>query len=119
MVVQASHRGRRGHHGGRFNPKGMPALYLGLDPMTAIMEAAQGFPRKSEPLVLCTYEIDCEDFIACRIEDEQRTAGVETVEIACPWFAEAATGREPGFPAGRQATPGRRRRGTDRAEFRP
>src|SRR5262249_792496 len=33
-------------HGGRFNPKGTPALYLALDPMTAIKEAAQGFARK-------------------------------------------------------------------------
>ena len=82
-------------HGGRFNPKGMPALYLGLDPMTAIKEAAQGFPHKFEPLVLCTYEIDCEDVIYCRTEDEQRAVGVETVEMACPWFAEAAAGREP------------------------
>ena len=37
-------------HGGRFNPRGTPALYLALDPMTAIKEAAQGFARKFEPL---------------------------------------------------------------------
>ena len=53
-------------HGGRFNPKGMPALYVALDPMTAIKEAAQGFAHKFEPYVLCTYEIDCEDVIDLR-----------------------------------------------------
>jgi RES domain-containing protein len=39
-------------HGGRFNPRGTPALYLALDPMTAIKEASQGFAHKLEPCVL-------------------------------------------------------------------
>ena len=82
-------------HGGRFNPKGTPALYLSLDPMTAIKEAAQGFARKFEPYVLCTYEIDCEDVIDLRDEEERRAAGISQDELACPWFAEAAAGREP------------------------
>jgi RES domain-containing protein len=82
-------------HGGRFNPKGTPALYLSLDPMTAIKEAAQGFVRKFEPYVLCTYEIDCEDLIALRKEEERSAASVGMDELACPWFAEAAAGRQP------------------------
>ena len=62
-------------HGGRFNPKGTPALYVALDPMTAIKEAAQGFARKFEPCVLCTYEIDCEDVVDLRGErPPQRSA---------------------------------------------
>jgi RES domain-containing protein len=71
-------------HGGRFNPKGTPALYLSLDPMTAIKEAAQGFARKFEPYVLCTYEIDCEEVIALRNEDERSAAGVGMDALACP-----------------------------------
>jgi RES domain-containing protein len=82
-------------HGGRFNPKGTPALYLSLDPMTAIKEAAQGFAHKFEPYVLCTYEIDCEDVIALRDDEERRAAGVGMDELASPWFAEAAAGRQP------------------------
>jgi RES domain-containing protein len=82
-------------HGGRFNPAGTPALYLSLDPMTAIKEAAQGFVRKFEPYVLCTYEIDCEDLIALRKEEERSAASVGMDELACPWFAEAAAGRQP------------------------
>lgn len=82
-------------HGGRFNPKGTPALYLSLDPMTAIKEAAQGFAHKFEPYVLCTYEIDCEDVIDLRDEEERRAAGVGIDVLACPWFAEAAAGRQP------------------------
>jgi RES domain-containing protein len=82
-------------HGGRFNPKGTPALYLSLDPMTAIKEAAQGFAHKFEPCVLCAYEIDCDDVIDLRGEKERRAAGVGEDELACPWFADAAAGREP------------------------
>jgi len=82
-------------HGGRFNPKGMPALYLALDPVTAIKEAAQGFAHKFEPLVLCTYEIDCEDVVDLRAEADRRSAGVAAQDTACAWFPEAAQGREP------------------------
>jgi RES domain-containing protein len=59
--------------------------------MTAIKEAAQGFAHKFEPYVLCAYEIDCEDVIDLR--DEAANVGMD--ELACPWFAEAAAGREP------------------------
>jgi RES domain-containing protein len=82
-------------HGDRFDPKGIPALCLALDPMTAIKEAAQGFARKFEPLVLCTYEIDCADVVDCRTEGDRRAAGVEIADMASAWFAEAAAGREP------------------------
>jgi RES domain-containing protein len=82
-------------HGGRFNPKGTPALYLALDPMTAIKEAAQGFAHKFEPYVLCTYEVDCDDVVDLGKEQRRRAAGVGEEEIACAWFAEAASRREP------------------------
>ena len=82
-------------HGGRFNPKGTPALYVALDPMTAVKEAAQGFARKFEPCVLCTYEIDCEDVVDLRAEADRRAAGVAEEDMACAWFAEAAAGRDP------------------------
>jgi RES domain-containing protein len=82
-------------HGGRFNPKGTPALYVALDPMTAIKEAAQGFARKFEPCVLCTYEIDCEDVVDLRSEKTRRAARTSREDMACAWFADAAAGREP------------------------
>ncbi len=82
-------------HGGRFNPKGTPALYVALDPMTAVKEAAQGFARKFEPCVLCTYEIDCEDVFDLRAEADRRAAGVAEEDMACAWFADAAAGRDP------------------------
>ena len=61
----------------------MPALYLALDPMTAIKEAAQGFAHKFEPYVLCTYEIDCEDMADFRTEVGRRPAGVALEDMAC------------------------------------
>jgi RES domain-containing protein len=82
-------------HGGRFNPKGTPALYVALDPMTAIKEAAQGFARKFEPYVLCTYEIDCDDVVDLRGENERRQARIRNEDMASAWFADAAAGREP------------------------
>ena len=82
-------------HGGRFNPKGTPALYLALDPIAAIKEASQSFARKFEPCVLCSYEVDCEDVVDLRTAPAQKAAGVDPVDMACPWFAEAAAGRLP------------------------
>ena len=82
-------------HGGRFNPKGTPALYVSLDPITAIKEAAQRFAHKFEPSVLCAYEIDCEDIVDLRDEEKRKAAGVASDEMACPWFAEAAAHRDP------------------------
>lgn len=82
-------------HGGRFNPKGAPALYLALDPITAIKESSQGFARKFEPCVLCTYEVDCEDIVDLRTAPARAAAGVDSAEMDCPWFAEAAAGRTP------------------------
>ena len=82
-------------HGGRFNPKGTPALYVALDPMTAIKEEAQGFARKFEPYVLCTYEIDCDDVVDLRGENERRQARISNEDMASAWFADAAAGREP------------------------
>ena len=117
-------------HGGRFNPKGTPALYVALDPMTAIKEAAQGFARKFEPLVLCTYEIDCDDVVDLRAEAGRQSAGIAEEDMACAWFAEAAAGREPpSWRLARQAHRGRRgrahrgelrsSRGTRRRQSRP
>jgi len=82
-------------HGGRFNPKGTPALYLALDPMTAIKEAAQGFAHKFEPCVLCSYDVDCEDLVDLRTDTDRTAAGVAFGDMAGAWFADAAAGREP------------------------
>lgn len=82
-------------HGGRFNPKGTPALYLGLAPMTAIKEASQGLALKIEPLVLCSYEVDCEDILDLTAADGLKTAGVAASDLACGWMLLAHGGQAP------------------------
>jgi len=81
--------------GARFNPKGMPALYLSLKVLTAIKEANQGFARKIDPCVLCSYEIACEGVADLRTEATCDAEGVAFVDLDCPWFTLLAAGREP------------------------
>ena len=69
-------------HGGRFNPKGTPTLYLSLDPMTAIREASQGFAHKFEPCILCTYEVDNEDIVDLATEAGRQGASGEAADLA-------------------------------------
>jgi RES domain-containing protein len=72
-------------HGGRFNPKGVPALYLSLDLVTAVREANQGFAARIEPCVLCSYDVDCEDILDLRTNEVRDAAGVSFDELASPW----------------------------------
>lgn len=46
-------------NGGRWNTVGLPALYTSERFETAWLEAQQGFPFKTQPLTLCSYEVDC------------------------------------------------------------
>lgn len=46
-------------NGGRWNAVSMPALYTSERFETAWLEAQQGFPFKTQPLTLCTYQVDC------------------------------------------------------------
>lgn len=81
--------------GARFNPKGMRALYLALDVMTAVKEANQGFARKIEPCVLCSYEVLCDDIVDLRTPAGRTAASVDFADMACAWFADLAARREP------------------------
>jgi RES domain-containing protein len=82
-------------HGGRFNAKGIPALYLTLDPMTAIKEANQGFAHKIEPCVLCAYDVDCDDIIDLSVAEGRAAHRVAQEDMAAGWFSFLAEGRDP------------------------
>jgi RES domain-containing protein len=82
-------------HGGRFNPKGVAALYLALDPMTAVKEANQGFAHKIEPCVLCSYDVDCEDIVDLRTDKARGASRAASEDMAAAWFSFLAEGREP------------------------
>ena len=72
-------------HGGRFNPKGTPALYLSFTAPTALAEYNQGFPHRPQPSTLCAYEIDCEDILNLIDGDQRKIALISLSEIACAW----------------------------------
>ena len=83
-------------HGGRFNRRGIPALYTSLDPLTAIYEATP-LGRPMQPLTLCAYEIDAEPVFDAGDAKQRRTMGVDNSDLDCPsWEAEMLAG---GIPA--------------------
>ncbi len=72
-------------NGGRFNPKGIAALYLSLATPTALAEYNQGFPHRPQPSTLCAYEIDCKDILNLFEGDQRKKAGISLSEMACAW----------------------------------
>jgi RES domain-containing protein len=82
-------------HGGRFNPKGVPALYLGLTIESAFGEITQGLAEKFKPCVIVCYDADCEDIADLRTEAGRAEQDVSLDEMACGWFSLIAEGREP------------------------
>jgi RES domain-containing protein len=82
-------------HGGRWNPKGLPALYLGNDIMGVVAEMSHGFGDRIRPLTMCAYTVDCEDIADLTTGDGRAEHGVDAAAIACPWFLIAADGGEP------------------------
>lgn len=82
-------------HGGRFNPKGMPALYTSRRFETAWLEAQQGFPFKAQPLTLCAYEVDCADVLDLTDPAERARLGVAAADLGCAWEDLADRGLEP------------------------
>ena len=81
-------------HGGRFNLKGVAALYLSLDTSTAILEATQGFGSRFPPLTLVTYEVDCADLVDLTAAGALRRHRASRADLACAWLTLAAAGRE-------------------------
>jgi RES domain-containing protein len=81
--------------GARFNPKGVPALYLALGIVTAIKEANQGLAHRIDPCVLCAYDVDCEHIVDLRTEDDRRRADVRLETMACAWMDWVGSNRRP------------------------
>ncbi|MDY6948712.1 RES family NAD+ phosphorylase [Pseudorhizobium marinum] len=81
--------------GARFNPKGVPALYLAASIMTAVKEANQGFAHRIDPCVLCSYEVDCCDLADLTTEEGRAEYAVEFSEISCAWALSLTQGLRP------------------------
>lgn len=81
--------------GGRFNPVGVPALYLALTLEGMFLEACHGFARRFEPLTVCSYLVDVDG-----LADLSTPAGlaewqVDPAALACGWALDRAEGRIP------------------------
>lgn len=74
-------------YGGRFNRKGLPALYLSTDMATAMREAAHGFPtRLVDPLTIVSYKVDCAnivDLTSARVRSSNR---ITFDQLGCGWL---------------------------------
>ena len=75
-------------YGGRWNPKGMPALYLGAGHDVAIAEYYRGLPK---PGTLVPYTIRSD-----AIADLSDASGPEVAEaLACDWILQMRAGETP------------------------
>lgn len=68
-------------HGGRFNPKGLPALYASLSIMTALNEANQA--GRFQPVTLVAY-----DAVMDRVFDSRDVAALDAMEFPAADLAD-------------------------------
>jgi RES domain-containing protein len=81
--------------GGRFNPRGVAALYLASTTEGVVVEMTHGFPHRLNPLTIVSYDIDVDDIIDLRTDEGRQAANVELADMACAWMLDRANGREP------------------------
>lgn len=74
--------------GGRFNPKGSPALYFSLNANTCLAEVSAGISTKLiDPQVLCSYQITIDGLLDLRADHSET--------FAPPWRLMKLQKREP------------------------
>ena len=79
-------------HGGRFNKRGVAALYSSLSPIGAIREATP-LGRPMQPLTLCAYEVDADPVFDAGDPRELREKGFHEADLSCPtWQADMLNG---------------------------
>ncbi len=81
--------------GGRFNPRGMAALYTSVRFETAWLEAQQATPFKAQPLTLCAYEVDCDDVLDLTDPATLAAHGITPQDLACHWKDLETRGLKP------------------------
>ncbi|MGH7104521.1 MAG: RES family NAD+ phosphorylase [Acetobacteraceae bacterium] len=81
--------------GGRFNPRGMAALYTSFRFETAWLEAQQATPFKAQPLTLCAYEVDCHDVLDLTDPATLAAHEITPQDLACPWKDLETRGLKP------------------------
>lgn len=73
------------YYGGRFNPKGVAALYTSIEETTALAEHQQGFLHRPQPTTLCAYNVDCEDILDLTNPGIRQQYKIKIMDLACPW----------------------------------
>jgi RES domain-containing protein len=81
--------------GGRFNPIGVPALYLALSIEGIFLEMGHGFAHRFDPLTVCSYAVDVDDLVDVRMEADRASAGIAFADMSCSWAYDLANGRKP------------------------
>lgn len=80
-------------YGGRFNPRGVPALYCSLSIMTALREANQ--VGTFQPTTLVAYEAEIDGIFDSRDDAALLTEGVDAAALAAStWRDEMGTSGE-------------------------
>lgn len=81
-------------NGGRWNAKGVPALYLAADPMTTLVEYNQDIQFR--PVTLAEYHIVSGNFADCTTRIARASFEVDDDMFIAPWRAQTLTGQIPG-----------------------
>jgi RES domain-containing protein len=83
-----------GLYGGRFNPKGVPALYTALSILTAVKEANQ--VGALQPITLVSYHADIENVFDTRDPEALASFGMDAATLADPsWRDRMIDGKSP------------------------
>ena len=81
--------------GGRFNRRGVSALYTSLTSEGALREATP-FGRELQPTTICAYRVDTEPLFDATDESVLDSKGVSIQELSCPnWRNEMLSGQIP------------------------
>lgn len=81
--------------GARFNPKGVPALYLALSINGLFREMTHGFSHRMDPLTVCEYTVDVDDVLDLRTDYDRTAASIALSVLNCPWAEDLANSRVP------------------------
>lgn len=81
--------------GGRFNPIGVPALYLALTLEGMFLEMGHRFAHRFDPLTICSYAVNVEDLVDLRKDTDRAAAGIDFSDISCAWAYDLSNGKRP------------------------
>ncbi|UDQ88972.1 RES family NAD+ phosphorylase [Xanthobacter autotrophicus] len=82
-------------NGGRFNPKGVAALYLSENPHTVALELTHGFSNLFQPTMVISYRISIDCIYDLTNDETLKSLNVSRRSLASPWLDLWTKGLEP------------------------